>query len=58
MDNVQIVVGFAELTAVQEHLGDLFDGDILVGLVQPTVEGTTGDMRYSPSSIEPLMESR
>lgn len=43
MDNVQIVVGFAELTAVQEHLGDLFDGDILVGLVQPTVEGTTGD---------------
>ena len=43
MDDVQIVVGFAKLTAFQQHLRNFLDGNVVVSLVQLTVKGAAGD---------------
>ena len=43
MYDIQIVIRFAKLTAFQEHLGNFFDGDMVIDPVQPFVVGAAGD---------------
>ena len=43
MGDVQGVGGVVEVTSVQEHLGDFFDGDVGIKLFCPGVVGFAGD---------------
>ena len=43
MYDIQIVIRFAKLTAFQEHLGNFFDGDMVIDPVQPFVVGAAGN---------------
>lgn len=43
MDDVQIVVGLAKLTAFQQHLRNFLDGNVVVSLVQSIVKGAAGN---------------
>lgn len=43
MDDVQIVVGLAKLTAFQQHLRNFLDGNVVVSLVQSIVKGASGN---------------
>ena len=43
MDDVQIVVGLAELAAFQQHLRNFLDGNVVVSSVQSIVKGAAGD---------------
>ena len=43
MYDIQVVVRFSKLAALQKHLGNFLNGDMIIGPVYSLVIGTAGD---------------